>query len=212
MKGFNYKSILFNVIEFIMIITVGWFILPISIMLLIIAIFTFVRETIGGAKHYKSPYKCMIWSFLIMESLFLVTRIDFLIGICFTIFAGILLSKGGDIAVFEYNNKEDNKKYRELKLYIESHKNTQELKEFENIIINFNKKYDDRFKINLYKIYQLIFYENMSYKDVKKEMHLRDDNHIIVDALDMIFICFDTYVELGNHKNLDKEKELVKKD
>ena len=53
----------------------------------------------------------------------------------------------------------------------------------------------------------------MSYEKVKKEMNLRDDNHIITNALDMIFICFTTYIEEKDYyEKLKENKELVEID
>ncbi len=208
MKSFNYKSLLFNLVESIVVMVVGYFLISIPKMFIIITVFTFTREVIGGAKHYKNIYKCMLWSFLVMESLFLVARINFILGVCITVFAGITLSRGGDIPIFEYNNDKDKKKYRELRHYIENNKDTKQLKEFEDLIINFNTKYNDRFKINLYEMYKLIFYEGLSYEKVKKEMNLRDDNHVITNALDMIFICYNTYIDI-NEQYKQKKEELT---
>lgn len=210
MKQFNYKNLLFNLVEFIFVAVVGYFIIPIPKMLFIIAIFTFVRETIGGSKHYKSPYKCMLWSFVVMESLFFITSLDFIVGVCLTIFAGILLSKGGDVAVFEYHNNINNRKYRELNTYIETNKDSEQLRRFEERLVDFNNKYSDRFKINVYEIYRLIFLEKMSYEKVKKAINLRDDNHIITNALDMVFICFDTYIATEEYYKKEESKELAK--
>ena len=39
-------------------------------MLIIVAIFVMVRISVGKAMHYKSPYKCAIWSLLVFLSLF----------------------------------------------------------------------------------------------------------------------------------------------
>lgn len=210
MKQFNYKNLLFNLVEFIFVAVVGYFIIPIPKMLFIIAIFTFVRETIGGSKHYKSLYKCMLWSFVVMESLFFITSLDFIVGVCLTIFAGILLSKGGDVAVFEYHNNINNRKYRELNTYIETNKDSEQLRRFEERLVDFNNKYSDRFKINVYEIYRLIFLEKMSYEKVKKAINLRDDNHIITNALDMVFICFDTYIATEKYYKKEESKELAK--
>lgn len=97
--------------------------------------------------------------------------------------------------MFKYCHSKNKKKYRELNQYIENNKNTEQIIRFEEKLVGFNNKYSDRFKINLYEIYKLIFLEKMSYEKVKKEIKLRDDNHIIINALDMIFICFNTYIE-----------------
>jgi hypothetical protein len=68
MKKFKYylPSIIFNIAEVGVIILTGILLqLKIEIMLLILSIFCMIRISIGGALHYKSPYKCAIWSLLV---------------------------------------------------------------------------------------------------------------------------------------------------
>ena len=91
-----------------------------------------------------------------------------------------------------YRKSEDEQKYRELKRYVRKNKNTKQLEEFENILKTVDYKYRDRYKIDLYKMYICVFHENMSFEKIKVEMNLRNDNHIITNALDLIFISFNT--------------------
>lgn len=64
--------------------------------------------------------------------------------------------------------------------------------------------------MDLYEVYYLIFYKELSYSKVLKELELRNDNHIIINALDMVFICFNTFIELEELKKSEKDKELAK--
>lgn len=212
----NYKKIIysaiFNIIEILVIIVCGM-IMKVNLeeIIILMLMFFIARMTCYKPMHYKSPVLCMLWSTAVFCSFFLLTKINLLVAMGLTIFEGILLTGTGNIAdCFMYRIREDEKKYRELKAYVDEYKNTENLEGFEKRIINFNQKYSDRYKINLFEIYRLIFYENMSYEKVKKAMNLRDDNHIITNALDMIFICFDTYIELGEDCKKEDNKELVK--
>lgn len=205
-------SAIFNMLEILIIILFGKIMqVDFKEIAILMIMFFIARTTCYKPMHYKSPILCMIWSTAIFCSFFLLTKINLLIAIGLTIFEAILLTEKGNIAdCFLYKNKEDEKKYRELISYVETHKNTEQLKRFEERLVEFNHKYDDRFKVNLYEIYKLIFLEKCSYKQVKKQMNLRDDNHIIINSLDMIFICFDTYIVSEEYYKKANSKELAK--
>lgn len=206
-------SLIFNIVEISIIILLGLLMqVKLDRILILFILFFIARMTCYKPMHYKSPILCMIWSTLVFCSFFWLTKVNILLAIVMTIFEAIILTGKGDIADgLMYRKNENERKYRELKEYVNKYKNTNELKRFENIIKDFNGKYNDRYKINLYAIYYLIFYENMSYEKVKEEMNLRNDNHIITNALDMIFICFDTYIELEKYYKKLNQKELIKK-
>ena len=162
--------------------------------------------------HYKSPILCMIWSTIVFCSFFWLAKVNIILAILMTIFEAVVLTGKGDIAdSLMYRKNENERKYRELKEYVSKNMNTNNLKMFEDRIKDFNEKYNDRYKVDLYRIYYLIFYENMSYERVKDEMNLRNDNHIITNALDMIFICFDTYIELEKYYNKSVLKKRISK-
>lgn len=213
----NYKekfnSAIFNIFEILIIVTSGIFMqVKLDEIIVLMCIFFVARMTCYNPMHYKSRVLCIIWSTAVFCSFFLLTKINLIIAISLTIFETVLLTGKGDINDgFMYRRNEEDKKYKELKRYVNDNKNTENLEGFENIIINFNKKYDDRYKVNLYDMYKLIFYEEMSYENVKREMNLRNDNHIIIHALDMIFICYDTYIESeGYYKKINKNTGLAK--
>lgn len=194
MKKFNYKNLIFNLIELLIIVFIGKLLnFKIPMMLIIIATFTFTRQILGGAKHYKSIIRCMIWSILIMEALFWVTNLDFLVGLSLTIFAGITLSQKGDISVFEYNNDEEKRKYREMKKFIVECKDEKVIKNIEDTLKIFSENYKERYKINLFEVYEMYFIENLSFAKMRDRLDIYD-NHKIIEALDMIFMCFNTYI------------------
>lgn len=213
MKRFNYKSLIFNVTEFIIIFIIGYFLIkcPLSKMFIAFAIFVYTKETIGGSKHYKNPAKCMIWSLLLFNSLFVVIKMDLMIGISMSILAGVLMSKGGDIALFEYRNEDNKKKYREMKKYIEDCKDKKIMEEFEKRLKKIESNYKDRFKYSYYEIYKLYFFKGASFKEIKEELNMYD-NHEVTEALDIIFMIFNTYmIEINEFDKLKENKELATK-
>lgn len=94
----NWKSIVFNLTEFIIIFGVGYSMnIPIIQMTAVITIFILTRSILGGAKHYKSPMQCMIWSTIVIAGLFSVIKTNFILAILITIFTAMILSGKGDI-------------------------------------------------------------------------------------------------------------------
>lgn len=197
-------STLFNVVEISIIILCGILMkVEIEKIIILFVLFFIARITSYKPMHYKSPILCMIWSTFVFCSFFLLTKVNLILAIVMTIFEGIILTGRGDIRdCFMYRKNENEQKYRELKRYVRMYKGTEKIKKFEYILQTINNKYSDRYKIDLYRMYILVFYEDMSFKKIKDEMNLRDDNHIIINALDLIFMSFNTYIETENLKEL----------
>ena len=202
----NWRSFLFNLSELVLILISGYFLgLSTIEIVIVVLLFCSVRMITKSAMHYKSWKKCLCWSLLLVTSLFILVKVNILIAIIMTIFSALIISEKGNINdCFMYQDKKEEGKYRELKQYVEKNKNTEEIKEFEDELKRFSNKYSDRYKINLYTIYKLIFYEKNSYEVVKKKLNLRDDNHLITNALDMIFISYNTYIDIKKNHQLEK--------
>lgn len=205
-------SLIFNIVEISIIILMGILMsVKLEQIIILFLLFFIARITSYKPMHYKSPALCMIWSTLVFCSFFWLTKVNIFLAIGMTVFEAIILTGKGDIKdCFMFQKNEDKKKYRELKGFIQNNKNTELLNKFENRLKEFSNKYSDRYKINLYKVYYLVFYKELSYTKVLKELNLRDDNHLITNALDMVFICFDTFVEEEKYySNLKEDKGLV---
>lgn len=111
-------SIIFNLAEVLVIILAGKLLgLKLEIILIVLFSFVSVRITIGGAMHYKSPYKCAVWSLLVFLSLFVLTNVGWLVSIIMSVFCAIILTTKGDI-----NDglmwKGKNTKYYDIEEYI----------------------------------------------------------------------------------------------
>lgn len=101
MKKFLYylPSIIFNVAETLVIILIGVLLLKLNTFQLTIILLTFAitRVLTKSAIHYKSWKLCLIWSSLQLFSLFLTAKVNLIIGVLTTTFAGIILSGKGNI-------------------------------------------------------------------------------------------------------------------
>ncbi len=89
-----------------------------------------------------------------------------------------------------------------MKQYVKEHKESKELKDFEKILMKFNDIYNDRYKFDFLELYRLEFLEDLKYKEILDNTNLKD-NRQITDALDIITISLNTFIET---KNVEKNK------
>ena len=68
--------------------------------------------------------------------------------------------------------------------------------------MKFNDIYNDRYKFDFLELYRLEFLEDLKYKEILDNTNLKD-NRQITDALDIITISLNTFIET---KNVEKNK------
>lgn len=182
MKKFKYylPSIIFNIAEVSVIILAGILLkLKIEIMLIILSVFCMIRISIGGALHYKSPYKCAIWSLLIFLSLFVLTNVGFGVSIIMAIFCAFILTTKGNIDdAFMWKGK--NTKYSDIEEYIKYNSMETKLIEYEN-------KLKDKDNLT-YLIYKYRFKDKMTFAEISERLDL--ENPRIVEKLEQIAFSF----------------------
>ncbi len=204
----NWKSLLFNITELLLIMLSGYLLkLKIEDVAIVLALFCGVRIFTKSAIHYKSWKKCLCWSLLLITSLLILVKINIFIAGIMSAYAAIIVSRKADIKdCFMYRNNPKERKYRELEYYIAKNKKSKELKKFEEILIDLNKTYMERYKVNLYEVYKLYFLEGKSFGEIIKITDIYD-NHGVTKALDIIFFSFNTYiVTIGEKEQLNLEE------
>lgn len=177
---FRLPSIIFNLAELGVIILAGKLLqLKLEIMLIIIAIFVMIRISIGGAMHYKSPYRCAIWSLLIFLSLFVLTNVGIGVSIIMAIFCAFILTTKGNIDdAFMWKGK--NTKYSDIEEYIKYNSMETKLIEYEN-------KLKDKDNLT-YLIYKYRFKDKMTFAEISERLDL--ENPRIVEKLEQIAFSF----------------------
>lgn len=185
MKKLKYylPSIIFNIAEVLVIFLAGKSLgVKLEIMLIIFGLFVMIRISVGGALHYKSPYKCAVWSLLVFLSLFSLTTAGFLISIIMAIFCAYMLTTKGD-----YRDglmwKGKDTKYIDIDEFIKY--NAMETK-----LIEFEEKLRSRDNLT-YLIYKYRFIDRMTFSQMSDRLDL--DNPRIVEKLDQIAFSFRIY-------------------
>lgn len=98
----KYKRIIstaiFNIAETVLIFLVGKILrLETNNIIMIMFCFVISRGFFGKSLHYKTWYKCLVCSLLILLSLFFVFKIDLKVSILFTIFTGFIMTGKSNI-------------------------------------------------------------------------------------------------------------------
>ena len=180
----NYlPSIVFNLAETLVILLTGKLLgLGLKEMLLIMIVFAMIRVRIGSAMHYKSPYKCAIWSTLVFLSLFVLTNVGLAVSILMAIFCAIILTGKGNINdAFMWKGKET--KYSDIEEYIKYNSMQTKLIEYEKKI---------KSKDNLtYLIYKYRFKDKMTFAEICDRLDMQ--NPRLVEKLEQIAFSFRIY-------------------
>ena len=163
-------TIIFNVAETILIFLVGILLkLEVNNIIMVMLCFMISRGFFGKSLHFKTWYRCLIWSSLILLSLFLVLRIDLKISILFTIFSAFIMTGTSNIKdMYLWTGKVS--KYNALKDFVSLSPNNPIILEHEEY---WRKNYPIR-----YEIFKMYFRENKTYQEIV-ELKGLEDNSII---------------------------------
>ena len=174
-------SLIFNIAETILIFLIGRLLnLPINFIIITMLTFMISRGCFGQALHFKTWYRCLVWSCLILLSLFMILKIDLKVSILFTIFSAFIMTGKSNINDMYLWKPKDESKYKDIEQFVDYNLTNTKLIEFEENL----KKADDV----LYLIYKYRFKEKMSFSEISKR--LKDmENVRIVEKLDQIALA-----------------------
>ena len=163
------STLIFNVAETVLIFLVGRILgLETNSIIMIMLCFMISRGFFGKSLHFKTWYRCLVWSLLILLSLFLILKIDLKVSILFTIFSAFIMTGKSNINdMYLWSGKTS--KYDALKDLIAISPNNSIILEHEEY---WRKNYPIR-----YDIFKLYFRENKTYQEIA-EIKGFDDNTI----------------------------------
>lgn len=162
-------TLIFNIAETILIFLVGRMLgLEVKNIIMIMLCFMVSRGCLGQGIHFKTWYRCLVWSLLILLSLFLILKIDLKVSILFTIFSAFIMTGKSNINdMYLWSGKAS--KYDALKDLISISPNNSIILEHEEY---WRKNYPIR-----YDIFKYYFRENKSYQEIA-DLKGFDDNTI----------------------------------
>lgn len=174
------KALIFNIAETILIILIGKLLnLPINFIIIIILTFCISRGFFGKALHFKHWYKCLVYSCLILLSLFLIVKIDFKISVLFTIFSAFIMTGKSNINDIYLWKPATESKYKDIEEYIKYN-------EYNSRLIDFEENLRRRDNV-LYLIYKYRFKEKMTFSEMSEKLDM--ENPRIVEKLNQIALA-----------------------
>lgn len=182
----KYKKILgslfFNISETLLIFLLGRLLnLPLNYIIIIMLTFMISRGFFGKTLHFKTWYRCLVWSCLILLSLFLILKVDLTISILFAIFSAFIMTGKSNINdMYLWNGSNSYGKYHDIEEYIKYH-------EFDNTLIEFeqNLKKKDNF---LFLIYKYKFKDKLTFNEISEKLDNLGTARI-VEKLDQIALA-----------------------
>jgi len=174
-------SLIFNIAETILIFLVGRLLaLPTNFIIIIMLTFITTRGCLGSALHFKTWYRCLVWSCLILLSLFMILKIDLKISILFSIFSAFIMTGKSNINDMYLWKPKNESKYGDIDEFLKYNLTNSKLIEFEENL----KKTDDL----LYVIYKYRFKEKLSFSQISEKLDGME-NVRIVEKLDQIALA-----------------------
>lgn len=177
------STIIFNIAETALIFLVGMLLkLEIRDIILVMLCFMVSRGFFGKSLHFKTWYRCLVWSLLILLSLFLILKVDLVISILFTIFSAFIMTGRSNINDM-YLWKGTSTKYADIEEYIKYNS-------MNNTLLEFEKKLKEQDGL-LFLLYKYRFKDNLTFSEISERLDM--DNPRIVEKLDKIAFSLRIY-------------------
>lgn len=188
-------TLIFNIVETLVIFMCGIVLnLEIKYVLTIMLTFMISRGFFGKALHFKTWYRCLIWSTFIMLSLFVLLKVDLILSILFAIFSAFIMTGKSNIKdMYMWTGKVS--KYDALKDFVAISPNHPILLEHEAY---WRKNYPVR-----YEIFKMYFRENKTYQEIANIKGF-DDNTITKKECSTIYSILERPLGLPPIKKTDE--------
>lgn len=188
-------TLIFNIVETLVIFMCGIALnLEIKYVLTIMLTFMISRGFFGKALHFKTWYRCLIWSTFIMLSLFVLLKVDLILSILFAIFSAFIMTGKSNIKdMYMWTGKVS--KYDALKDFVAISPNHPILLEHEAY---WRKNYPIR-----YEIFKMYFRENKTYQEIANIKGF-DDNTITKKECGTIYSILERPLGLPPIKKTDE--------
>lgn len=180
-----FPSLIFNIAETVIIVLMGVLLkLSINYIVLVMLSFMITRGFFGKPLHFKTWYRCLVWSVLVMLSLFVLLKVDLVVSITFAIFAAFIMTGRSNIMdMYLWKNSNEPSKYQDIIEFVKYNELNDKLLEFEHKIKERN---------NLeYLIYKYKFKDGKTFSEMSELLDM--DNPRIVEHLDKLAFAIRLY-------------------
>lgn len=180
-------SLIFNLAETAIIFLTGKLLgLHTYAILLIMLTFMISRGCFGKALHFKTWYRCLIWSTLILLSLFVMFKVDLVISIMFAIFTAFIMTGKSNIKDMYLWNNGAPSKYQDVIEFVKYN-------EFDTRLMEFEEKLKDKNGLE-YLIYKYRFKEGKTFSEISNLLNMEGPR--IAERLDKIAFAIRIYCRI----------------
>lgn len=181
-------TIIFNIVETILIFLVGKLLaLPTSYIIMVMLTFMISRGMFGQALHFKTWYRCLVWSLLILLSLFVLLKVDLIISIMFAIFSAFIMTGKSNIKdMYLWNNGGEPSKYADIVEFIKYNP-------MDTRLIEFETKLKDMDSVE-YLVYKYRFKEGKTFSEISELLDI--DTPRIAEKLDKVAFAIRLYCRI----------------
>lgn len=180
-------NFVFNIAETLVIVLMGvQFEIPVNTLLILLLTFFISRACFGHPLHYKTWYRCLIFSALLMLTLFVLLKVELILSFLFAVFNALIMTGRSNIQdMYLWNNNNEPSKYQDVMEYIKYN-------EFDDTLLEFENKLKD--KSPEYLIYKYRFKEGKTFADISELLDM--DTPRIVEYLDKIAFAIRIYCKI----------------
>lgn len=179
-------TLIFNIAETVIIFLFGLLLnIPIKYIILIMLTFMISRSFFGKSLHFKTWYRCLIWSTLIMLSLFVLFKADLVVSIMFAIFSAFIMTGKSNVKdMYLWNNNGEPSKYQDITDFIKYHP-------FDKNLLEFESKLKDVEPLE-YLIYKYRFKDDKTFSEISDLLNGMEGPRI-VEKLDKVALAIRIY-------------------
>lgn len=191
-RYWNVASILFNIIETIIIIFCAYkYEIGLKSTLIVFFCFQISKGLFKKQKHYKKWQDCLIWSTILVLSMFLVSKTDAIVGGLSAIFGAYIISTKADIKdMYMWSGKAS--KYDPLRDFVGISPNNPIILDYENYWrVNYPLRYE---------IFRYFYRERKSYEEIRNIKDY-DENNVIKNECKSIYEQLEKPLNLPPLKN-----------
>lgn len=182
------KRLIFSAAETIIILLLGLALeVEVRHLAIIMLVFLISKSAFGSTLHFKSWYRCLVWSSLVMLSLFVILKIDLVLSILFAIFSAFIMTGRANICeLYFWKNNGEPSKYQDIQEFIKYNSFDDRLLEFEN-------KLEKQNSVE-YLIYKYRFKDGKTFGEISELLDM--DGPRVVERLDKVAFALRLYCRI----------------
>ena len=182
------RTIIFNIAETVLILLSGMMLgVDLKNTVLVMLVFIISRGFFGKPLHFKTWYRCLVWSLLILTSLFVILKINLVLSILFAVFGAFIMTGKSNIEdMYLWKNDGEPSKYQDVADFVKYN-------EFDSTLLEFESKLKEKSSVD-YLVYKYRFKENKTFAEISELLDM--DGPRVAERLDKVSFAIRLYCKI----------------